>query len=94
MHADPGVELSELSLSEMHADPGLPFAAGRTARSEPARSICVCRERAVGRRRARVVGRRKNATREAKTTFVVRNRLGDTYEIQTTVSTRGPNRAS
>ena len=37
--------------------------------------LCVCRERAVGRRRARVVGRRKNATREAKTTLVVRNRL-------------------
>ena len=38
--------------------------------------LCVCRERAVGRRRARVVGRRKNATREPKTTFVVLDGLG------------------
>ena len=28
--------------------------------------LCVCRERAVGRRRARVVGRRKNATRSSQ----------------------------
>lgn len=50
----------------VHADIAVRSRAARRLRHRV--RLCVCRERAVGRRRARVVGRRKNATREPKTT--------------------------